>query len=60
MVLKLFARKLSERLDGATIVARLGGEEFAAVLPGASLEEALAAGEEVRRALPIRPRSSTL
>lgn len=50
LVLKLFARKLSERLDGACIVARLGGEEFAAILPGAGPEEALAAGEDVRRA----------
>ena len=50
VVLKLFARKLSERLDGAAIVARLGGEEFAAVLPGAGPEEAFAAGDDVRRA----------
>jgi diguanylate cyclase (GGDEF)-like protein len=50
VVLKLFARKLSERLDGETIVARLGGEEFAAVLPGAGPEQALVAGEDVRRA----------
>ncbi len=49
-VLRLFARKLSERLDRASIVARLGGEEFAAILPGASPSDALAAGEDVRRA----------
>jgi diguanylate cyclase (GGDEF)-like protein len=50
VVLKLFARKLSEKLDGASIVARLGGEEFAAILPGAGPRQALAAAEDVRRA----------
>jgi diguanylate cyclase (GGDEF)-like protein len=49
-VLKLFATTASGKLNGGSIVARLGGEEFAAILPGADPLEAAGAAEAVRRA----------
>ena len=48
-VLKLFATTAQAYCDGAGLVARLGGEEFAAILPGDPLE-AVGTGEAVRRA----------
>ena len=49
-VLKLFARTASAHLNGTSLVARLGGEEFVAILPGADPLEALGAAEAVRHA----------
>ena len=49
-VLKLFATTASAHLNGTSLVARLGGEEFAAILPGAGPLEALGAAEAVRHA----------
>jgi diguanylate cyclase (GGDEF)-like protein len=49
-VLKLFATTAQARLDGTSIVARLGGEEFAAILPGADPLEAVGVAEAVRHA----------
>jgi len=49
-VLKLFATRSKEYLNGCSIVARLGGEEFAAILPGADSGEAVKSAEAVRRA----------
>jgi diguanylate cyclase (GGDEF)-like protein len=47
-VLQMFATTLSEKLESGSIVGRLGGEEFAAVLPGANLETAAHTAEAVR------------
>lgn len=48
-VLRLFAETMSSCLDyGNCIIARMGGEEFIAVLPGADCEEAMEAAEKVR------------
>jgi diguanylate cyclase (GGDEF)-like protein len=47
-VLKLFAITAQAHLNGPSIVARFGGEEFAAILPGADPLEAACAGEAVR------------
>jgi diguanylate cyclase (GGDEF)-like protein len=47
-VLQLFAGTLSEQLESGSIVGRLGGEEFAAILPGANLETAAVTAEAVR------------
>jgi diguanylate cyclase (GGDEF)-like protein len=49
-VLKLFAITAQAQCDGTGLVARLGGEEFAAILPGADPLEAVGTGEAVRRA----------
>jgi diguanylate cyclase (GGDEF)-like protein len=49
-VLKLFASTAEKHCNGTGLVARLGGEEFAAILPGADPLEALGTGEAVRRA----------
>jgi diguanylate cyclase (GGDEF)-like protein len=49
-VLKLFATTVRGHLDGRGIVARLGGEEFAAILPGVDQPGAVENGEAVRRA----------
>ncbi len=48
--LRLFATTASAHLNGRSIVARLGGEEFAAILPGAHPLDAACAGEAVRHA----------
>ena len=49
-VLQQFANTLLEELDAGTILGRLGGEEFAAILPGADLSAAAAKAECVRAA----------
>jgi predicted signal transduction protein with EAL and GGDEF domain len=49
-VLQLFADTLSEKLETGNIVGRLGGEEFAAILPGANLATAAVTAEAVRTA----------
>jgi diguanylate cyclase (GGDEF)-like protein len=47
-VLKLFARTLKAHVRNTSIVAPLGGEEFAAILPGADPGDAVRTGEAVR------------
>ncbi len=47
-VLQLFAGILSDKLESGSFVGRLGGEEFAAILPGANLETAAHTAEAVR------------
>ncbi len=49
-VLQLFADVLADKLEAGSIVGRLGGEEFAAILPGANLAAAGATAEAVRGA----------
>ena len=49
-VLQVFAGTLADELDTGSILGRLGGEEFAAILPGASLSAAAAKAECVRAA----------
>lgn len=49
-VIKLFAETMSSCLKGNRLIARMGGEEFAAVLPGIDREQAVAAAESVRAA----------
>jgi len=50
-VLRAFGSILTRRLRSSDLVARFGGEEFLAVLDGASLEEAQRVAEEIRREL---------
>jgi diguanylate cyclase (GGDEF)-like protein len=49
-VLQLFADTLSEKLETGSVLGRLGGEEFAAILPGANLAAAAVTAEAVRTA----------
>jgi diguanylate cyclase (GGDEF)-like protein len=49
-VLQLFANTMADELDAGTIMGRLGGEEFAAILPGADLSTAAAKAERLRAA----------
>ena len=53
-VLRSFADVLRERFRGSDLVARLGGEEFIAVLDGAGREDAVAAANDVRALLAVR------
>jgi diguanylate cyclase (GGDEF)-like protein len=48
-VLKLFAATAAEYLKGRGTIARMGGEEFAAVLPGVDAGEATETAEAIRQ-----------
>ncbi len=50
-VLRGFGAILARRLRSSDIVARFGGEEFVAILDGASVEEAQRVADEIRREL---------
>lgn len=50
-VLQGVARALCEAADGVDHVARWGGEEYVVLMPGASLEDALAQSERLRTAV---------
>lgn len=50
-ILRSFGAILSGRLRSSDIVARFGGEEFVAILDGATVDEAQRVAEEIRRAL---------
>jgi len=50
-VLRYVAATLCLQLRGADLCGRLGGEEFAVLLPDTGLEEALQVGERIRRAV---------
>jgi diguanylate cyclase (GGDEF)-like protein len=49
-VLRAFADILRGRFREADLVARYGGEEFLAILDGATVDQAAAVAEEVRKA----------
>ncbi|ACI51988.1 diguanylate cyclase [Gluconacetobacter diazotrophicus PA1 5] len=48
-VLKLFARAMGEEVGQEAIMGRLGGEEFAMLLPGSDRATARAAGQNIAR-----------
>jgi diguanylate cyclase (GGDEF)-like protein len=54
-VLRTFGRLLQGRLREADLVCRYGGEEFVAVLPGASRADACRIAEQIRVALETTP-----
>ncbi|WP_157218732.1 GGDEF domain-containing protein [Flavisphingomonas formosensis] len=47
-VLRSFAKACTSVLKGSDLAARLGGEEFALLLPNADIEHGLAIGEQLR------------
>jgi len=47
-ILKLVARTMGEAVQAKDIAARYGGEEFAVILPGTTLDEAMAVAEAIR------------
>jgi diguanylate cyclase (GGDEF)-like protein/PAS domain S-box-containing protein len=47
--LKMFVSSCQEMLDGDGVLGRLGGEEFAALLPGFDKKKALGIGEKLRK-----------
>jgi diguanylate cyclase len=55
MVLQGVARNLAATLRDIDFVGRFGGEEFAALLPLAQLDEAVRAAERIRRAIAETP-----
>lgn len=50
-VLKEFSKRLSDNLRGFDLIARLGGEEFVAILPDVSEEKAYFIAERLRRSI---------
>jgi len=49
-VIKSLARLLRQRLRSADVIGRMGGEEFAAILPESGLEQAAHVCEQIRQA----------
>lgn len=54
-VLKIFAERMAQRLRGFDLLARLGGEEFVAVLPDVDAEMAAQVAERLRQAVAAPP-----
>lgn len=54
-VLKTFAFRLKDNLRSFDLVARLGGEEFVAILPDTSVEMAHFVSERLRRSIAEKP-----
>ena len=54
-VLKHVARQLPKATRAGNFVARVGGEEFAILLPGALLPDAIDAAERIRQAIAASP-----
>lgn len=50
-VLKLVAHVARQSTKGKDLVARMGGEEFAVLLPQATLQQAIGVAEQIRRAV---------
>jgi len=57
--LRSFAQRVREHLRLGDVCARFGGEEFVAVLPGASREEALEVAERLRSGVEAEPLLTT-
>ena len=55
IVLRHVARVCREQLRDSDVFGRLGGEEFAILMPGTRLDQAASIGERVRRALAQAP-----
>lgn len=58
-VLRLVADNFVSNLKGSDVVARWGGDEFAAILPNTSLENAMTVAETVRKSIATRSLKNT-
>nr|WP_283101544.1 GGDEF domain-containing protein [Halomonas populi] len=56
-VLQGIAELMKRHIDRQGVLGRLGGEEFAAILPGMTVDDAWAVAEELRRAAARQPHS---
>lgn len=54
-VLRALGRTLRSQVRAGTFAARTGGEEFAAIIVDASIDDAIAAGERLRKAVAAMP-----
>lgn len=55
LVLKTSAQLMASELRSTDIIARFGGEEFIAMLPGQNRQEAISVAERIRQCLEITP-----
>ena len=55
LALEQVAERLRKRLRSTDVIARIGGEEFAAILPGDSLDEVAVVAEKLRQAVEELP-----
>lgn len=54
-VLRMVAQRAKSRLRASDLLARFGGEEFLALLPGTDVADAVAVGESIRQAVGQQP-----
>lgn len=54
-VLKTFAERISKRLRGVDLIARLGGEEFVVIMPDTNIDIAILVAERLRRVIADEP-----
>jgi diguanylate cyclase (GGDEF)-like protein len=54
-VIREVARRISAVCRGSDVIGRYGGEEFILILPEASIQDAVTAGDKLRRVLTERP-----
>lgn len=55
LALKIVGERLRKRLRSTDVIARIGGEEFAAILPGDGLQEVAVVAEKLRQAIEELP-----
>lgn len=55
LALQHVAERLRQRLRSTDVIARIGGEEFAAILPGDSLDEVAVVAEKLRQSIEDLP-----
>lgn len=54
-VLKVFSERISKRLRGVDVIARMGGEEFVVIMPDTNMEIAVLVAERLRSIVASEP-----